>query len=84
MTKPYLHDEICEILLANGNRWMTRREIAAQVNKRDRYRKRDGTTVTDFQIARRTYNYPLLFERNGSKVRCRPGLFDGSRETELP
>ena len=69
MDKTFLHDEIREILLANGNAWMTTSEIATEVNQRNRYRKRDGSRVTDFQIHGRTRNYPNLFEREGSKVR---------------
>ena len=69
MTTPCLHDEIAAILKENGNAWMTTREIAGQVNGRNRYRKRDGSQVTDFQIHGRTRNYPEMFERDGSKVR---------------
>ena len=69
MDKIFLHDEIREILLANGNAWMTTSEIATEVNQRNRYRKRDGSRVTDFQIHGRTRNYPNLFKREGSKVR---------------
>ena len=71
MNKIFLHDEIREILLANGNAWMTTSEIATEVNQRNRYRKRDGSQVTDFQIHGRTRNYPHLFKREGSKVRFR-------------
>ena len=69
MTRPYLHDEIAAILNENGNIWMTTREVAKLVNVRDRYRKRDGSPVTDFQIHGRTRNHPEMFERDGSKVR---------------
>lgn len=33
-------------------------------------RKKNGSSVTDFQIHGRTRNYPDLFERNGNQVRC--------------
>ena len=46
-------------------------ELAAHVNRRGRYRKRDGTPVTALQIRGRARNYPHLFEREGSRVRRR-------------
>ena len=71
MTKITLHEEIQEILIANGNGWMTTVEIADEVNRRDRYQKKDRSKVTDYQIHGRTQNYSQLFERNGSRIRCR-------------
>ena len=85
MDKIFLHDEIRTILLANGNAWMTTSEIATEVNQRNRYRKRDGSQVTDFQIHGRTRNYPNLFEREGSKVRFRKaGKKSGAESTTEP
>ena len=62
--KPNLHDEIAAILADNGNRWMTTREIAALVNKRGRYRKRDGSAVMPGQITARIAKprYSHMFE----------------------
>ena len=48
---------------------MTTHEIAALVNERGRYRKKDGSQVTDYQIHGRTRKRPNLFERDGRKVR---------------
>ena len=85
MDKIFLHDEIREILLANGNAWMTTSEIATEVNRRNRYRKRDGSQITDFQIHGRTRNYPNLFEREGSKVRFRKaGKKSSTKSTTEP
>lgn len=70
MSKITLHEEIQDILLTNENRWMTTHEIAEQVNLRNRYQKKDGTRVSDYQIHGRTKNYPRLFEREGGRVRC--------------
>ncbi len=53
MKRIRLHDEIAAILADNGNRWMTTREIAALVNERGRYRKRDGSKVMANQIVAR-------------------------------
>ena len=66
-----LHQEICDILVSKGNNWTSTHELASLVNQRGRYRKRDGTTVSDFQIHGRTRNYQELFERDGNLVRCR-------------
>jgi hypothetical protein len=66
-----LHEELVKILRDRVDRWMTCDELAALVNKRGRYRKRDGTPVTGFQAHGRTKNYAHLFERDGSRVRLR-------------
>ena len=72
MGKVTLHEEVQDILIANGNTWMTTHEIATQVNLRGRYQKKDRSEVTDFQIHGRTRRkYSHLFEREGSRVRCR-------------
>ena len=85
MDKIYLHDEIREILLANGNAWMTTSEIATEVNQRNRYRKRDGSQVTDYQIHGRTRKYPHLFIREGSKVQYKgDGKKSGAESTTEP
>ena len=69
-----LHEEIADILREYGNRWMITQVLADEVNQRGRYRKRDGSAVTAFQIHGRTRNYGRLFERDGSRVRLRePG-----------
>jgi hypothetical protein len=65
-----LHEEIADILSSSGNdEWMTTAEIAAIVNERGRYRKQNGTAVTNFQVHGRTRKYEHLFERQGSRVR---------------
>lgn len=71
MSKVTLHEEIENIIIANGNTWMKTHEIAGQVNLRGRYKKKDRSEITDFQIHGRTRNYPQLFERNGGWVRCK-------------
>ena len=70
--KVTLHEEIRVILQREGNQWMTTSELAFRVNCRGRYRKRDGSSVSPFQIHGRTRNYSHLFERNGSLVRVIP------------
>ena len=70
--KVTLHEEIRDILEREGNRWMSTSELAYQVNCRGRYRKRDGSSVSPFQIHGRTRNYSHMFERNGSLVRLIP------------
>jgi hypothetical protein len=65
-----LHEEIVDILRDRGHA-MSTAEIAAAVNARGRYVKRDGSPVTPFQIHGRTRNYSELFARDGSTVRLR-------------
>jgi hypothetical protein len=66
-----LHHELMAILQARGNKWATIRELAEEVESRGRYRKRDGSVVTVFQVHGRTKNYSRLFERDGARVRLR-------------
>ena len=66
MSQPCLHDEIRDILIANGNAWMTSSEIAASVNERSLYRNRKGDIPTiksnqiRARIRRSTYSH--MFE----------------------
>jgi len=62
-----LHEAIAEILREAGHP-MTTAEIAAQVNRRRSYTKKDGTPVTAYQIHGRTKNYDRLFTRNRTLV----------------
>jgi hypothetical protein len=68
--KPTLHVELVRLLEERGG-WMTTDELAARVNAEGRYRKRDRSSVTPFQVHGRTRNYPHLFEREGARVRLR-------------
>jgi len=47
---------------------MTTTKIAALVNTRENYVKRDRSDMTDYQIHGRTQNYPKLFLRNSTLV----------------
>ena len=66
-----LHEELKSILMEHGNRWMTTKEVADEVNRRERYSKRDGSKVTPFQVHGRTRQYSHMYERDGSRVRLR-------------
>ncbi len=66
-----LHDEIVEILDERNVAWLTTKDLAELVNARGRYKKRDGSAVTAYQIARRTWNYSHLFDIDGSRVRLK-------------
>ena len=68
MSRPSLHDEIKDILIANGNPWMATREIAALVNERGRYQKGDGSPVKANQISARVRHprYSNMFEVAGT------------------
>ncbi len=63
MKKPTLHEEIANILTENDNKGLTASEIAAQVNKRKRYKKKNGTDVKSNQISARTSNHSEIFEK---------------------
>lgn len=62
-----LHEAIVKLLQERG-RAMTTEEIADALNRNGWYTKRDGSTISAFQIHGRTRNYSHLFIRNGSLV----------------
>jgi hypothetical protein len=62
-----LHEAI-RVVLEDADRPMTTREIAAELNRRGLYAKKDGSEITDFQVHGRTKNYPQLFRREGTTV----------------
>ena len=62
-----LHDAI-EAALSEASRAMTAAELAERVNTSGRYKKRDGTPVTPFQIHGRTRKYPQLFSKEGNTI----------------
>jgi hypothetical protein len=65
-----LHEEIVDILQEHVE-GLTTEMIAALVNKRGRYRKRDCSAVTAFQIHGRIKNYPHIFDRDGTRARLK-------------
>jgi hypothetical protein len=66
-----LHEALAQVLRANGNTWMTARELADWVNDRRLYRKRDGSPVEVNQVHARANNYSDMFEKDGSNIRLR-------------
>ena len=66
---PYLHEEMMDILITNGNVWMTVSKLAEKVNMRKMYRRKDRMDVPVNQIRARTAKYTNLFVREGDKVR---------------
>jgi hypothetical protein len=58
-------EELTEILLADGNRWMTVLELAKAINQRGRYWKMDESVLTPYEVAVKARNYPMVFERRG-------------------
>jgi predicted nucleic acid-binding protein len=72
-----LHMEMQDILRETGNRWMTPAEIAAAVEKRDRYHRRDKTQIPDSQIAARARKYDQIFECRSGNVRLQIRLREG-------
>lgn len=64
-----LQDELTSILRANGNRWMTTAELAAEVNRRGRHWKAYRNRITAAKVLGRTKLYARTFERAGERVR---------------
>ena len=62
-----LHESI-EKLLRQTGRPMTTQQIADELNKNNWYQKKDGSTITAYQIHGRTKNYANIFDRDGSTV----------------
>ena len=79
-----LHDAIVEVLRAHGGGWMDRDEIAAEIARRDLYRRADGAPPPSDQIRLRARKpeYRHLFECSDtacSRIRLRPGATPGRR-----
>ena len=66
-----LHEALARILRTQGNRVMTARELADEVNQTGLYRKGDGSPVDIGQIHARVHNYDRLFVRAGGGIRLR-------------
>jgi len=64
-----LQDELTAILRAQGNRWMTTGELAAEVNRRGRHWKTYRNRITSAKVLGRTKLYARTFERMGERVR---------------
>jgi hypothetical protein len=64
-----LKEELGDILLAHGNRWMTVRELADAVNQRGKYSKKDKEDLTPYEVHVYARYYPMIFERGGSSLR---------------
>ncbi len=85
-----LHEELLAILEAQGNDWMSVDDLAAAVNARGRYAKRDGSPVEPEQIHLRTRaggSYERLFKREGRLVQARAADTPGpsaDRDAPLP
>jgi HB1, ASXL, restriction endonuclease HTH domain len=66
-----LHEALARVLRTQGNRVMTARELADEVNRTGLYRKGDGSPVDIGQIHARVHNYDRLFVRAGGGIRLR-------------
>jgi len=69
MMEPTFKEELTNILLAHGNRWMTIRELAEAVNLRGRYCNKDQSALTPYDVHIRARHYPMIFERGGTSLR---------------
>jgi hypothetical protein len=68
-----LHEAMKTILEERDDRSMNVRDLAAEVNRRGLYRKRDGSPVEVNQIHARAKNYDKLFDKDGPRVRLLEG-----------
>jgi hypothetical protein len=64
-----LKQELSDILLAHGNRWMTVRELADAVNQRGKYSRKDKVDLTPYEVHVYARYYPMIFERGGTSLR---------------
>ena len=64
-----LHEAIRLVLQEHGDGWMSVRDLAAEVNARDLYRRKDGAPVEANQVHARTKNYSKMFVKDGPRVR---------------
>jgi hypothetical protein len=71
-----LHKAIEVVLTERDNQWMTVHELAAEINERQLYTKRDRSDVDPSQIHARTNKYPHMFEKNGPNIRLRQAAAD--------
>jgi hypothetical protein len=77
-----LHEAIVEVLRAHGGGWMDRDEIAAEIARRNLYRRADGAPPPSDQIRLRARKpeYQHLFECSDTscgRIRLRPGATPG-------
>lgn len=68
--KMFLHEAIVQVLLNNEN-ISTLTELAAEINAKKLYRRRDGKDIKPKQISARVSNHPELFFRVDGKIRFR-------------
>lgn len=66
-----LHEAIRVVLRERDNGPLSARELADEINKRQLYRKRDGSAVEINQIHARVNNYSSIFEKVGNGIRLR-------------
>lgn len=66
-----LHEAMTVVLREGEDEWMTTRDLADEVNRRNLYRKKDGSPVESNQIHARAKNYAHLFEKDRQLVRLR-------------
>jgi hypothetical protein len=72
-----LHEAIVNVLRTHPNRWLSAREIANEVARRDLWRRpSDGASPPPSQIRARVGKYPGLFERSSRGIRLRAKRVD--------
>lgn len=66
-----LHEAMVRVLQERSGDWISTRDLADEINRRELYRKRDGSPVESNQIHARAKNYEHLFEKSQQQVRLR-------------
>ena len=64
------------MLSERNNQWVTVHDLAAEINERRLYTKRDRSDVDPSQIHARTNKYPHMFEKDGPNIRLRRAAAD--------
>lgn len=79
------YEAMAVVLNDGNNEWMLAGDIAAEINRRRLYDKRDGTPVESNQIRATAVNYSYVFERNQQQlIRLRTGDQQDSGPVPLP
>ncbi|HTO01372.1 MAG TPA: UvrD-helicase domain-containing protein, partial [Microthrixaceae bacterium] len=66
-----LHDALKVVINDKGNRWMSAKELAEEVNRLGLYKPSDGTPLDAKQVNARVRNYQAVFVRGDERIRLR-------------
>jgi hypothetical protein len=78
------HGAMAEVLRTAPQYKMRPVDLAAEINRRDLYRMRDGRPIETQQIHARVGNYPDMFERDGAFIKLKEGWRPRTPKTYQP